>query len=69
MQDYQELFASEQKRVQLAKFLSQELVVSKATNTHCIPEMQMLFILSTQKYKFDGAVLEIWSQLGGHYRK
>ncbi|XP_003382825.2 PREDICTED: chitinase domain-containing protein 1-like [Amphimedon queenslandica] len=46
MNDYQELFSSESKRLKLAVFITEQIA----------------------NYRFDGAVLEIWSQLGGHYK-
>ena len=36
-----------------------------------VVHFEVLYMLAAflQKHKFDGMVLEVWSQLGGHYKR
>lgn len=71
--DYLELFSDSAIMMSLGKFMAQQLKVSHATIVVCICVYIIktcgCYMTSFQSHGFDGAVLEVWSQLGGHHRK
>ena len=66
MADYQEVFASEHSMTQVAEFTVQNLQV---LNFSLLSLVVLVTHIIGQKHKFDGMVLEVWSQLGGHFNR
>ena len=77
MADFQEVFASEATMTQVAEFAARNLQVYIQAEIHgatyihrSIVYMSVgIYISFLQKHRFDGMVLEVWSQLGGHYKR
>ena len=68
---YQELFSSlaDMRNSKLADFIKKKLHVSVSQWFGSFLSVLSGWCVLMKEYKFDGVVLEIWSQLGGRYRK